>query len=789
MGSANSNAESLEKRRIEREMRLGLYVGSTTGLNPNHMGMRPVNPYQHLGWPAQEWLLGPAVSPPVPPATPRTQPIQPHVEAYPQRSQPPPIATYETPPRQRQQPRAILVPVVAESSFKTPNRHSETRASTPTPTRLRWVGTPAKTDPSPSTLDLLTPARRSLRYLQSQETDSKRSSSSHKINHERNSNQSLAKRDRQPYRSKTPVIMKPSMKQALYLLSVEEVEERACLLNEEVNAFDVIIALFSYAVEMECIRVAAFEMFELEAKARKSISSQEKRERHIVAYWIAENYEDAKLAERIRLVQSRPSAQRTPSRSPWRFPLSPSEDRFVRPSDAAESQGKSSFLANLHASPSPVPPGHGASSMRGGHLNDSRFGVPNKYVADVSDNAEDHIGAAGRVAARHEAAAAGHNSPLRSPAKSAMSQGNRQSHASQGGAQALIASMPSHAYYEVPELASVTTNKLQPPEGFAKGQTSIPSDGYVRISSNVKAASGDASLPASQRFPAQVAAASKPLEPMRNASPTVAPRQEEHQLQLPPDQQEGPQSNEGDYEHCYYYYYDNDDHDPTVSVGTEETQAPAATGRGKQPKPSTRLSLHASQPRGQDTAASCSPAAPPVPHTSVVTSSPRKREQKAHHHEEAKRQRAAPAHEKNGVGVAVIPPVNVYRKGNDPLPPSRLLDELSPIHAYGSEESASSGSSVYLDPLAQMTPKRKPPPLPLASWAPDLERHHGELDRRIMQQRRSMSGSPGPLRVAPAPPVSPPESAPLVNGHRESSAAVVTDRFAALLNGLDQSAH
>lgn len=346
MGSASSNAEKLEKRRIEREMRLGLYSGHATGLNPSRMGMRPVNPYQHLGWPAPDWLcdvgrVQHTLPPPPPqswlPSASAVGPQQPRQHIPQPRRQSSPAREWPQKPLARApSPRVSPAP---------PKRSAQSRERAQSPTLLRWTSTPLKREAESPTNDLLTPAGKALRYLQSQVASGKRASAHGGKSPRRHVD--THKGGTTSRRAAAP--LKPSVKQAVFLLLAEEVEERADLLKQEVESFDVVLSLFSLAVERELIRVAAFEMFELEKKARKAVASQERRERHILEYWAAENCEDVRLSEGIRGAQSHRSPQRTPSGSPRRLRLSPSEDRYARPSITKNAE-------SLLASPSPIPP-------------------------------------------------------------------------------------------------------------------------------------------------------------------------------------------------------------------------------------------------------------------------------------------------------------------------------------------------------------------------------------------------------------------------------------------------
>ncbi|KAG5501479.1 hypothetical protein JKF63_03308 [Porcisia hertigi] len=95
----------------------------------------------------------------------------------------------------------------------------------------------------------------------------------------------------------------PLLQQALLLMEAAEVEERLTLRQEEVDAFESIMALFSVAREVEEIRVAAFEMFHYERAYRRAVKRQERDERQILRLWYSGSYRDAQLSEEVRIIR------------------------------------------------------------------------------------------------------------------------------------------------------------------------------------------------------------------------------------------------------------------------------------------------------------------------------------------------------------------------------------------------------------------------------------------------------------------------------------------------------
>jgi hypothetical protein len=97
----------------------------------------------------------------------------------------------------------------------------------------------------------------------------------------------------------------PLLKQALLLTAAAEVEERLAICQAEAGAFDDILALFSVAKEVEAVRVAAFDMFKLEADARRALYAQQTRERRILWYCCLESRNNAVLSQEVRTLQLR----------------------------------------------------------------------------------------------------------------------------------------------------------------------------------------------------------------------------------------------------------------------------------------------------------------------------------------------------------------------------------------------------------------------------------------------------------------------------------------------------
>lgn len=101
----------------------------------------------------------------------------------------------------------------------------------------------------------------------------------------------------------SPALLHPLLKQALLLATAAEVEDRLTICEQEADAFDDILALFSVAKEVEAVRVAAFDMFALEADARRALCAQQKRERRILWCWYLESYNNAVLSQEVRALQ------------------------------------------------------------------------------------------------------------------------------------------------------------------------------------------------------------------------------------------------------------------------------------------------------------------------------------------------------------------------------------------------------------------------------------------------------------------------------------------------------
>ncbi|KPI85162.1 hypothetical protein ABL78_5787 [Leptomonas seymouri] len=99
------------------------------------------------------------------------------------------------------------------------------------------------------------------------------------------------------------VPLHPLLKQALLLTTSSEVEDRLTVCQKEIDGFDDILALFSVAKEVEAVRVAAFDMFELEIESRRTLHAQQKRERHVLWYLFLENYNNAVLSQEVRALQ------------------------------------------------------------------------------------------------------------------------------------------------------------------------------------------------------------------------------------------------------------------------------------------------------------------------------------------------------------------------------------------------------------------------------------------------------------------------------------------------------
>lgn len=140
----------------------------------------------------------------------------------------------------------------------------------------------------------------------------------------------------------------PLLKQALLLIAAAEVEDRLAIQQENTDAFDDILALFSVAKEVEAIRVAAFDMFELEAKARRALCAQQKRERHTLWLWYLESLNNALLSREVRVLQLEGG------RAPFRQSAS-----LLRSRSASLQPSSYDLFNRLHAqpaSPAPVPP-------------------------------------------------------------------------------------------------------------------------------------------------------------------------------------------------------------------------------------------------------------------------------------------------------------------------------------------------------------------------------------------------------------------------------------------------
>lgn len=768
MGSANSNMEALERRRIEREMRLGLCVGSSQGLNAGHLGMQPVNPYQHLGWPPQAF----AQQRPM-----RAAPSLPqHYGQYPSgRYYAPSPPRAVSPPM----PQRHLIPVPQASARRpgTPERASPSRPRLLTPTKLEWVGTPPRRERDPSPMDLLTPARNTLRYLMARDEDSAGHSTPPRQTPSRSPSRGgdPSRRRSKSERGGKCDHLKPIVKQALYLLALDELEERACILNDEAAEFDQVLALFSYAVELEFIRVTAFEMFHLEKKARKAISSQEKRDRHIIDYWVVENYEDAKLSEGIRNVQRRESPQRTASRSFRRFPTALSDDRFCDPAPGDELRIHS-FLGNGNASPSPVRPSHATRAWGDDDNKENRVGVPMKHQSEperiiLSRCFQARFGVEPKISAQ--------SSPSRRSPQ----------HHAQYHVVPDIHAPPRTGGNPPPHAAPPAKFNVKPSIQIAAKPVSISPRARNAPPRLVHTAPAVATTAASTRLAPAAPAARSPALPKHAPITVVA---------VP-----GKQPDHGSREDSVYYYYHDDElpqqHDgtPTVQAGVATPQPPrissaentrpqnahystqsvTATAAKSQAPPARRQ-----QQQQQQQAATAAPprrepgkpAPRPVP---IDTAAQFAAVPEARHRQE-------PPSRPPGVVLST----NAYRLSNDYPAPSQLVDGLSPIQPSAPNEdgTASDSSSVYFDPFVAATPRsRRPTPPPLGAW-------QDELDRKIMQQRGSMvGGSPNPHRAAPQrPAVRPDDDRHYDVGRRsypdsyaaDSAADAVRDRFAALLN-------
>ncbi|KEG10536.1 hypothetical protein DQ04_03601010 [Trypanosoma grayi] len=99
--------------------------------------------------------------------------------------------------------------------------------------------------------------------------------------------------------------LKPVVRQALNLLSVEELQCRAEIMNEANAHFSELEVRFGYFVELETIRVAAFELFVLQTKSREAVYEQEGSERKLLLFWMNQTLEEAKLKDLIEATQRR----------------------------------------------------------------------------------------------------------------------------------------------------------------------------------------------------------------------------------------------------------------------------------------------------------------------------------------------------------------------------------------------------------------------------------------------------------------------------------------------------
>lgn len=164
------------------------------------------------------------------------------------------------------------------------------------PSRLRYVGVEPRRRISPQDLLSGRPARRpSPKGFAQAAPIMKPSSSVRALTNDS---------DGEEFRAPAPAFH-PVLQQALLLVEATEIEQRLALSQEETDAFDSILALFSVAREVETVRVAAFEMFHIERASRRALKRQETRERRILGLWCAESFEDAFLSEEVRLLQRR----------------------------------------------------------------------------------------------------------------------------------------------------------------------------------------------------------------------------------------------------------------------------------------------------------------------------------------------------------------------------------------------------------------------------------------------------------------------------------------------------
>lgn len=207
------------------------------------------------------------------------------------------------------------------SSFSSLTPHGSQVVS---PSRLHYVGAELTKRVSPS--DLLCEAS-GAKFRQQSSSQCIRDSLRHPkalntlpVNHE-------------SFSAVLPCSLHPLLQQALLLIESTELEERLAFCQEEMDAFDSIIALHGVAKEVEVIRVAAFEMFHIERASRRALKRQERHERQILRLWYSESYEDALLSGEVRTIRQKSEESKSYfghslSRSRSTFQQQQSQDLF-----------------------------------------------------------------------------------------------------------------------------------------------------------------------------------------------------------------------------------------------------------------------------------------------------------------------------------------------------------------------------------------------------------------------------------------------------------------------------
>ncbi|AIN99510.1 hypothetical protein LPMP_271290 [Leishmania panamensis] len=185
------------------------------------------------------------------------------------------------------------------------------------PSRLRYVGAPLTKRISPS--DFLREACAAKSHQQSSSQGLLAS-----LKHLKASNASPMSHE--SVSIVVPCAFHPLLQQALLLIEAAEVEERLAFFQEERDAFDSVIVLFSIAREIEAIRIAAFEMFHIERASRRALKRQERHERRILRLWFSESYGDALLSEEVRIIRR----QSEESKSTFAFSPSHLQSKSLR---------------------------------------------------------------------------------------------------------------------------------------------------------------------------------------------------------------------------------------------------------------------------------------------------------------------------------------------------------------------------------------------------------------------------------------------------------------------------